>query len=304
MDYHPEISKYPQLCFSVIVRNEAGEILLLRQSENRDDLSWKLPSGSLLATDNNFESALVRQISEQTGFVVTVRSLVDVFSLSGSTDGKKTAYVLYEADLAGVKSATSEQMVCQWTKDESIVEQPLNILDREIFFTYQKKSRTDFISSERSRFQEYYDRPFSYYDNDRARLACKAVILNEENEVLLAERSQKPFALAWDLPGGHFLSDDSDPRACLVRECREELGVEAEIHELLQVYSDKGCGPRSPSALAVYTATIPVDAIFVKNIEMSNFAFFSLNALPKELAYHNEIVLRDVERLVERRRHP
>lgn len=55
-----------------------------------------------------------------------------------------------------------------------------------------------------------------------------AAILNPAGECLLAHRPPHvPYAGFWEFPGGKF-EPDEDARACLVRELREELGIEVE----------------------------------------------------------------------------
>lgn len=55
-----------------------------------------------------------------------------------------------------------------------------------------------------------------------------AAILNPAGECLLACRPPHvPYAGYWEFPGGKF-EPDEDARACLVRELREELGIEVE----------------------------------------------------------------------------
>ncbi|MDQ1626503.1 MAG: 8-oxo-dGTP diphosphatase [Actinomycetota bacterium] len=70
---------------------------------------------------------------------------------------------------------------------------------------------------------------------------------------LLAARRSAPSALAggWELPGGK-VEPDEDDRAALVRECREELGVEVELGERVGDDWPMAGG----AALRVWTATI------------------------------------------------
>lgn len=52
-----------------------------------------------------------------------------------------------------------------------------------------------------------------------------AIIQNDSGSVLLCQRPKtKHHGLLWEFPGGKVESGESD-EACLIRECREELGV-------------------------------------------------------------------------------
>jgi len=61
-----------------------------------------------------------------------------------------------------------------------------------------------------------------------------AVVWNELGELLLVRRANPPRQLEWSLPGGRLESGET-LREALRREIREETGVEAEIHELVDV---------------------------------------------------------------------
>ncbi len=66
-------------------------------------------------------------------------------------------------------------------------------------------------------------------------LLVAAAVLIEGDAVLVTQR--KPgshLALAWELPGGK-VEPDEDPRVALVRELREELGIETIIGEVVDV---------------------------------------------------------------------
>jgi 8-oxo-dGTP diphosphatase len=58
-----------------------------------------------------------------------------------------------------------------------------------------------------------------------------AVIFNEKNEILCAQRSPSmPLPGLWEFPGGKIEPGES-PESCLVREIREELDCLVEVHE-------------------------------------------------------------------------
>jgi len=62
-------------------------------------------------------------------------------------------------------------------------------------------------------------------------VTCAIIV---ENRRLLATRRSvsMPHPLKWEFPGGK-LKEGESPEACIVREIREELGVEVEIHQAL-----------------------------------------------------------------------
>jgi 8-oxo-dGTP diphosphatase len=66
-------------------------------------------------------------------------------------------------------------------------------------------------------------------------------IIERDGRVLAAQRSEAmSMSLKWEFPGGK-LEDGEDPAACLIREIREELGVDVRIlHALSPVLHDYG----------------------------------------------------------------
>ena len=56
-------------------------------------------------------------------------------------------------------------------------------------------------------------------------LVVAAAVVNDDNEVLLAQRPKgKRLAGSWEFPGGKVEADES-PEAALARELKEELGI-------------------------------------------------------------------------------
>ncbi|HKW59763.1 MAG TPA: NUDIX domain-containing protein [Candidatus Dormibacteraeota bacterium] len=62
-----------------------------------------------------------------------------------------------------------------------------------------------------------------------------AVVVEARDGIVLGRRAIEPGYGEWCLPGG-FVNHDEDPAAAAVRECREEIGAEVELLELLGVY--------------------------------------------------------------------
>ena len=70
-----------------------------------------------------------------------------------------------------------------------------------------------------------------------------AAVLIEEGRVLLTKRrADQHLPGLWEFPGGKLESGES-PEEAIVRECREECGIEVNVHEVLDVtfhrYPDK-----------------------------------------------------------------
>ena len=64
-----------------------------------------------------------------------------------------------------------------------------------------------------------------------------AAVFDEKGSVLIAQRPEgKHMAGWWEFPGGKVASGESDAEA-LVRELREELGVESSAHSLITTMS-------------------------------------------------------------------
>ena len=69
-------------------------------------------------------------------------------------------------------------------------------------------------------------------------LLVTAALISRENKILMAKRL--PFgseANKWEFPGGK-VEPGEDPRHCLARELKEELGITAAIGEILEVVSE------------------------------------------------------------------
>ncbi len=62
-------------------------------------------------------------------------------------------------------------------------------------------------------------------------------LIERDGRILLGRRRDEPRAGCWDLPGG-FLQETEHPSDALVREIREETGLEVELGELVLITMD------------------------------------------------------------------
>ena len=144
-----------------------------------------------------------------------------------------------------------------------------------------------FISKENPDRLQCQSCSFIFYQNP-APTAC-ALIVNDENRILLGKRSIEPSKVLWDLAGG-FVEWGEHPQECLKREVREELGVEVEIVKLLGIFMDTYSTPPDQSGISTmnlcYVARIkngnptPAD-------DMGELKWFSADEFPKILAFKN-----------------
>jgi len=75
------------------------------------------------------------------------------------------------------------------------------------------------------------------------RQGCSILFVNEQRQVLLFLRDDLPhipYPNTWDVPGGH-VEEAETPAQCIVREMKEEMGLDLEGFELFSVkeFSDR-----------------------------------------------------------------
>ena len=71
--------------------------------------------------------------------------------------------------------------------------------------------------------------------NNTAPLLVSAAILREKGRLLITRRpADKPLGGYWEFPGGKLHPGES-PQQALVRELREELGIEVDVEEIFDV---------------------------------------------------------------------
>ena len=119
-----------------------------------------------------------------------------------------------------------------------------------------------------------------------------AVAVLDGSRILLCRRAIQPYRGQWGLPAGYQEVDETCENAA-VREVREETGLIVRLTGLLDVLTTPD-DPRKASILVVYSGEA-VDGELEPGSDVDEAAWYSLNELPSELAFHNNRVL--LERL-------
>lgn len=300
MSKYSEQDEYPVIAASVILINQKKEILLAKRATEPYKSAWSLVAERVKVTDDNIEMTVRRGVREETGLEVKVINLVDVFAnpkVTPPIDPRfYTIQVVYVAEVIGGETTQTQEIEdFKWVSLEEAINTKLAFNHNEILSVYKKKGEAGkLISAERTVFPDYLGKEFIYKQNIYPRFVVDAIILNEKNEVLMGLRSQWPYIDYWDFPGGHIYVGET-LEECIKREAKEEVGVEIEVGELFQVYSDKGHSPKYMDVVLFYFAKMKSQN-FEKNIEIQDYGFFPLTALPGKVAYAHECCLTDLKK--------
>jgi 8-oxo-dGTP diphosphatase len=122
-----------------------------------------------------------------------------------------------------------------------------------------------------------------------------AVVLGNEQGVLLGRRCIDPGSGLWSFPAGYVNRGEVLEEAA-VREVFEELGLTTRLTGLVGVYSESG----SPVVLVVYAGDIVAGNPIPDGREVSEVRRFAIDALPEDLAFpHDRRVLADWKRALQ-----
>ncbi|MCF7873785.1 MAG: NUDIX hydrolase [Candidatus Omnitrophica bacterium] len=119
-------------------------------------------------------------------------------------------------------------------------------------------------------------------------------IINYQQGIVLIERTNPP--LGWALPGG-FVDYQESLEAAVVREAKEETGLDFENIKQFRAYSDNSRDPRFHTVSVVFTgrgkgklkAASDAKSAFVFKIKAKN----PLKNLPSDIAFDHRKILKD-----------
>ena len=110
-----------------------------------------------------------------------------------------------------------------------------------------------------------------------------------DGRLLLIRRAIDPWRGCWDIPGG-FCEPDEHPVDAVVREVREEVGLDVRVTGFLGMWMDTyggGDGGAPPDATlnCYYLATVDDGVAAVDPREATEAAWFAPDALPDDIAF-------------------
>ena len=119
----------------------------------------------------------------------------------------------------------------------------------------------------------------------------------EDLKILLIQRSGKPFAGMWALPGG-FVDMDETLEQAAKRELQEETGISRLYLEQLYTFGDPGRDPRDRVITVAYYALVKLTDHTIKaDTDASDVAWFGVSDLPRLAFDHAKIVATALGRL-------
>ncbi|MEW6400969.1 MAG: NUDIX domain-containing protein [Chloroflexota bacterium] len=118
----------------------------------------------------------------------------------------------------------------------------------------------------------------------RFRVAVAAMVFDENGCILLFKHTYRKFE--WGIPAGS-LEHREDPRDAVVREFREETGMQIEVERLLTAVSAR----EDQHVSLIYLCKI-VSGEFAPTLEISEINYFNVNDLPPMLFTEKDLIRR------------
>jgi 8-oxo-dGTP diphosphatase len=117
-------------------------------------------------------------------------------------------------------------------------------------------------------------------------LTVDAVIIYE-NKLVLIKRRNPPFQHQFALPGG-FVEVAETVEAAVIREAKEETGLDIELIKLLGVYSEPSRDPRGHTVSVVFLAR--GSGILKPDSDALDLGLFKSGEIPILAFDHNKII--------------
>jgi len=112
-------------------------------------------------------------------------------------------------------------------------------------------------------------------------------ILVENDKILLVKRKHDPFKGMYALPGG-FVEYGEKLEQSVVREIKEETGLDVRVKKLLDIYSDPRRDPRGHTVSAVYILSLQGGVLTDSHETIAEWV--PLSRLPKLAFDHSKII--------------
>ena len=129
------------------------------------------------------------------------------------------------------------------------------------------------------------------------------ILFDSDNRILFTKRNYEPGKGLWGIPGG-FIDPDETAKQALIREVREELGLNIETFEYFGSYTGNYLhkGVNYKVVNAIFTAKMPINKTIKLSEESSEFKFFEIENIPVDLLAPEDLKKAIVE-LIESKHH-
>ncbi|HWG89813.1 MAG TPA: NUDIX domain-containing protein [Candidatus Thermoplasmatota archaeon] len=114
-----------------------------------------------------------------------------------------------------------------------------------------------------------------YFENSKP---CVGALIERDGKLLLGERNRDPFKGWWDIIGG-FLENGEDPEVGVLREAREETGLDVEPVGLLGAWVD-AYGDTGIYGLNLYYRCRVIGGAEAAADDVSRLKWWPIDALP------------------------
>lgn len=127
------------------------------------------------------------------------------------------------------------------------------------------------------------------YRYPRPAVTVDAILISNQNKVLLIERGREPYAGQWALPGGFIDMDEELEEACR-REVEEETGLEIVELKQFKAFGSVFRDPRHRTISIVFYSMPDAEPTPRAGDDAANAQWFALDHLP-ELAFDHQLII-------------
>jgi 8-oxo-dGTP diphosphatase len=128
-------------------------------------------------------------------------------------------------------------------------------------------------------------------------LTVDAVIICENDSIALIKRKNDPYKDSWALPGG-FVEYGETVESAVLREVKEETGLEIDLYGLVGVYSDPERDPRGHTVTICYLAFKTGGELKADTDASDVTCIPKGEALNLKLAFDHDLIIKDAFKLM------